>query len=83
MKRSIAIALLSLSSMTAFAQTPDVPPTQAPAGNPGKFVKPTTKAPAAATTDAATPAAKPMTKAEKAAARKAKRAAKVGDKPIN
>ncbi len=81
MKRTIAIALLSLSSMTAFAQTPDVPPSQPAAGSPGKFTKPAMKAPAATTTDAVAPAK--MTKAERSAARKAKRAAKVGDKPIN
>lgn len=80
MKSFVAIAVLSLASVTAFAQTGGVPPEQTPAGTPGNFKKPTA-AVAPATTD--TPAAKPMTKAERKAARKAKREAKVGDKPLN
>lgn len=80
MKSFIAIAVLSLASVTAFAQTGGVPPEQTPAGTPGKFKKPAA-AVAPTTTDA--PAAKPTTKAERKAARKAKREAKVGDKPLN
>jgi len=81
MKSFIAIAVLSLASVTAFAQTGGVPPEQTPAGTPGKFKKP---AAAVAPTTTDTPAAKPTTtKAERKAARKAKREAKVGDKPLN
>ena len=80
MKSFVAIAVLSLASVTAFAQTGGVPPEQTPAGTPGKFKKPAAVV-APAATDA--PAAKPMTKAERKASRKAKREAKVGDKPLN
>ena len=83
MKKLIAVAVASLFATAAFAQaqsTPGTPPTQAPAGDPGKLTKPA-KVEKAAKPDVA-PAA-PMTKAEKKAARKAKRDAKVGDKPVN
>lgn len=81
MKNFVAIAVLSLASVTAFAQTGGVPPEQTPAGEPGKFKKPTAVV-APATTDTTT-MAKPATKSERKAARKAKREAKVGDKPLN
>lgn len=82
MMKTPALIFAALLSTAAFAQTPpDVPPTQAPAGDPGKMSfkrPPKAEKPA---TDAA-PAA-PMTKEEKRAARKEKRAEKVGAKPVD
>ena len=80
MKKLVTLLSLSLFAATAIAQTNATPPSQPPAGNPGKLItkkKPATDTPVA--TDAATPA----TPVDRRAARKAKRDAKVGDKPIN
>lgn len=70
MRSILTLIATSIFATAAVAQTPSQPPSQAPAGDPGKFEKPTLKRPHA-----------PKKQKVKTPRPRANEAAKIGDHP--